>query len=75
MKWTEDFQRKQALAQELFYLLGTAGLEVSDVTYGIEDREEVYTVQMKNGANYRINVTCDSPITAAYDVIKFMQCK
>lgn len=75
MKLTEDIRRKQDLAQELFYLLGTAGLKVRNVTYGIEDREEVYTVQMKNGANYRINVTCDSPMTAAYDVIKFMQHK
>lgn len=75
MKWTEDFQRKQGLAQELFYLLGTAGLKVMNVTYGIEDREEIYTVQMRSGAIYRINVTCDSPIAAALDVIKFMSSK
>lgn len=75
MKWSEDLQRKQDLAQELFFLLGTAGLKVRSVTYGIEDREEIYTVQMRNGTNYRINVTCDSPITAVYDVLKFMKYK
>lgn len=73
MKQTEDIQRKQVLARELYFLLRAAGSNVRNVTYSKEEREEIYTVEMENGTKYRINVTCDSPITAAYDVLKFMQ--
>lgn len=75
MKWTEDGQRKASLANELFWLFVVAGLKVKDVAYRIEDGEEVYVITMKNNYTYRVNVTCDSPMTAVYDVVNFMKNK
>ncbi|MCB6616935.1 hypothetical protein [Ruminococcus sp. 210702-SL.1.03] len=75
MKWTEDGQRKASLANELFWLFVVAGLKVKDVAYRIEDGEEVYVITMTNNYTYRVNVTCDSPMTAVYDVVNFMKNK
>jgi hypothetical protein len=75
MKWTEDGQRKASLANELFWLFVVAGLKVKDVAYLIEDGEEVYVITMTNNYTYRVNVTCDSPMTAVYDVVNFMKNK
>ena len=75
MKWTEDGQRKASLANELFWLFVVAGLKVKDVAYRIEDGEEVYVITMTNNYIYRVNVTCDSPMTAVYDVVNFMKNK
>nr|DAE94376.1 MAG TPA: hypothetical protein [Caudoviricetes sp.] len=75
MKWTEDGQRKASLANELFWLFVVAGLNVKDVSYRIEDGEEVYVITMKNNYTYHVNVTCDSPMTAVYDVVNFMKNK
>jgi hypothetical protein len=75
MKWTEDGQRKASLANELFWLFVVAGLKVKDVAYRIEDGEEVYVITMTNNYTYHVNVTCDSPMTAVYDVVNFMKDK
>ncbi len=59
-----------------FWLFVVAGLKVKkDVAYRIEDGEEVYVITMTNNYTYRVNVTCDSPMTAVYDVVNFMKNK
>jgi hypothetical protein len=74
MEWTNDMERKQNLADSICELLHTAGYDrVDSVTYCIENREELYRVYMDCGAVYRINVSADSPLTAAADVINFMK--
>ena len=76
MNWTLEHERKRALAQEFFFLLGKAGALVTNVSYGIgEYNDEWYTVRMKTGQVYRISVTADNPLQAAHDVIKFMKRK
>ncbi len=75
MKWTEDRQRKASLANELCWTFIAAGLKVKDVAYRIEDGEEVYVITMTNNYTYHVNVTCDSPMTAVYDVVNFMKDK
>ena len=70
---THDIDRKRLLADQLYYIMATAGLSVSKVTYTNENGEEYYTITMRNWSAYRVDVTADSPIAAVYDVIKKMR--
>lgn len=75
-KWTPEHEQKRALAQGLFFLLGKAGLLVTNVSYGVgEFGDEWYTVRMRTGKVYNISVTADKPLQAALDVIKYMNKK
>lgn len=75
-KWTLDREQKKALAQELFFLLGKAGLLVSNISYCIgEFEDEWYIVRMRTGKVHKISVTADNPLQAALDVIEYMNKK
>lgn len=75
-KWTLDREQKKALAQELFFLLGKAGLLVTNVSYIIgEFEDEWYIVRMRTGKVHKISVTADKPLQAALDVLKYMNGK
>ena len=66
---------KRRLSLDLFSLLRTAGLTVQNVNYGIVDGEEVYTIRMRSGCVYTVNVSADSPMAAVADVVNFMKHK
>ena len=75
-KWTLDREQKKALAQELYFLLGKAGLLVSNISYCIgEYEDEWYIVRMRTGKVYKISVTADKPLQAVLDVLKYMNNK
>ena len=76
MNWTLEHERKRALAQELFFLLGKAGALVTNVSYGIgEYNEEWYIIRMRTGKVHKISVTADKPLQAVLDVLKYMNGK
>ena len=75
-KWTPEHEQKRALAQELFFLLGKAGLLVTNVSYCVgEFGDEWYTVRMRTGKVSNISVTADKPLPAALDGIQAMNTK
>lgn len=73
MKYTEDICRKESMARELYFLLGAAGVKVENVEYKIISTTELYIVRMRDGTEHKVNVTADSPMTAAYDFINHIR--
>lgn len=58
--------------KELYFLLHTANDDVDDTTYCKDNGEEWVLVTMKNGHVYDIDITGDSLLAVAQDVINFM---
>lgn len=64
---------KRQMIPDIAGILHKAGLPVLNVSYGVEDLIEYFTVRMRAGAERKINVTGDSPITAAVKVLQSVQ--
>ena len=55
--------------RELYFLLHATNDDVDDITYCEDNREEWVLVTMKNGHVYDIDITGDSLLAVAQDVI------
>ncbi len=64
---------KRQLIPELAGILRKSGIPIFNISYGVEDLIEYFTVRMRAGAERKINVTGDSPITAAVKVLQSVQ--
>lgn len=71
---TMEYLTNKALfvEKELYFLLHAANENIDDTTYCADNGEEWVLVSMKNGHVYDIDITADSLIAIAHDVINFM---
>lgn len=68
----EEFRKTRFVEKDLFFLLRAANSKISDTTYCKENGNETVIVTMENGCKYKIDVTGDSLLAVAQDVINFM---
>ncbi|SDA20036.1 hypothetical protein SAMN02910447_01669 [Ruminococcus sp. YE71] len=66
---------KRKLIADLGSVMRNAGLPIRNVSYGIVEDEECYTIRMISGAVHRICVTEDDPVSAAARVLGYMHDK
>lgn len=68
----EEFRKTRFVEKDLFFLLRAANSRISDTAYCKENGNETVIVTMENGYKYKIDVTGDSLLAVAQDVINFM---
>lgn len=70
-----ETEKRRFVEEQLSRLLRVANPDVATVCYAYVSGDEFVDVHMKNGVTYQIDVTADSFIAIACDVIRFMQSK
>ena len=72
---TENLDKKTFVSTVLCDCLKSANKDVRECEYVRADNDELVTITMKNGVTYIVNVTADSLMVMAADVLKFMMYK
>jgi len=67
--------RKRKLVVDLASVLRKSGIDIMNLSYGVIDDEECFTVRMRSGKVYTVNVSMYSPIAAATALLSYMQDK
>ncbi len=64
---------KRQMIPDIAGILRKAGLPVLNVSYGVDDLVEHFTVRMRTGRTYEIIVTDDRALAAAVKVLQAVQ--